>query len=96
MKRRKRVSRNRKVARLEASGNGETSFHGETPGSGRNRWEEFGRGRKSPKKRVTLYLDADVLSWCREQGPRYQSEMNRVLREVMMKEKQPRALRFEP
>ena len=92
MKRWKRVSRNRKVARLEASGSGETSTNGaETAGTGRNRWAEFGRGRKSPKKRVTLYLDADVLAWCKELGPRYQSEMNRVLRAVMMKEKQPRA-----
>lgn len=88
MKRRKRDSRNREVARLEASGSGKTSTNGaETAGTGRSRWAEFVRGRKSPKKRVTLYLDADVLAWCKEQGPRYQKEMNRVLREVMTEER---------
>jgi uncharacterized protein (DUF4415 family) len=49
--------------------------------------QELARWRKLPKKRVTLYLDADVLAWFR--GPRrgYQREINRALRKVMEKER---------
>ena len=39
------------------------------------------------KKRVTLFLDADVLAWFREQGRGYQTEINRALWEVVKEEK---------
>lgn len=32
------------------------------------------------KEAISLRVDADVLSWFREGGPRYQSRMNAVLR----------------
>jgi uncharacterized protein (DUF4415 family) len=35
------------------------------------------------KQAVSLRLDPDVLEWFREQGPRYQSRMNAVLRTYM-------------
>jgi len=35
------------------------------------------------KQQVTLRIDADVLSWFKAQGPRYQSRINRLLREYM-------------
>ncbi|MFZ1918950.1 MAG: BrnA antitoxin family protein [Terriglobales bacterium] len=38
--------------------------------------------RRQNKKRTTLFLDADVLAWFKE-GPKYQKEINRALREVM-------------
>ena len=37
-------------------------------------------GAKAP---ISLRLDADVLAWFRESGPRYQSRMNAVLRSYM-------------
>ena len=47
----------------------------------RARWVE-----PETKKAISLRLDADVLSWFRAQGPRYQSRMNRVLRAYMERE----------
>ena len=35
------------------------------------------------KQAISLRLDPDVLEWFREQGPRYQSRMNAVLRTYM-------------
>ena len=36
-----------------------------------------------PKKPISLRVDEDVLSWFKQQGPRYQSRMNAVLRAYM-------------
>jgi uncharacterized protein (DUF4415 family) len=33
-----------------------------------------------PKRPISLRVDRDVLEWFREQGPRYQSRINAVLR----------------
>jgi len=35
------------------------------------------------KKPVTLRLDADVLAWFKKEGRRYQTRINRALREFM-------------
>jgi len=42
---------------------------------------------REPKKRITLFLDADVLAWLREE-PKYQTRINRVLREIVTREKE--------
>ena len=49
---------------------------------------ETGYSRRPPKKRVTMFLDADVLAWFKGQERRYQSEINQVLRKVMTTEKE--------
>ena len=36
-----------------------------------------------PKKRLSLRLDTDIIAWFRQQGPRYQTRMNAVLRAYM-------------
>jgi uncharacterized protein (DUF4415 family) len=36
-----------------------------------------------PKQPISLRVDEDVLLWFKEQGPRYQSRMNAVLRAYM-------------
>lgn len=36
-----------------------------------------------PKVPISLRVDRDVLQWFREEGPRYQSRMNAVLRSYM-------------
>ncbi len=41
--------------------------------------------RRPNKKRITIFLDADVLAWFKEM-PKYQKEINLALREVMEEE----------
>ena len=36
-----------------------------------------------PKRPISLRVDSDVLRWFKEQGPKYQSRMNAVLRAYM-------------
>lgn len=36
-----------------------------------------------PKQPISLRVDEDLLAWFKEQGPRYQSRMNAVLRAYM-------------
>jgi uncharacterized protein (DUF4415 family) len=36
-----------------------------------------------PKEAISLRVDEDVLKWFRDQGPRYQTHMNAVLRSYM-------------
>jgi uncharacterized protein (DUF4415 family) len=88
MKQKNRVGRGRKpgggkiasrrIASLKASAEG-GSGSGDAPLATSRPW------RRATKKRVTLYLDADVLAWFK-QKPRYQKEINRALWKVMRKE----------
>lgn len=41
---------------------------------------EIGRFYRPVKELISLRIDADVLAWFRERGPRYQTYMNEVLR----------------
>jgi hypothetical protein len=38
------------------------------------------------KKAVTMRVDADVLAWFKRDGRRYQTRINRALRELMVRE----------
>lgn len=38
------------------------------------------------KQQLTVRIDADVLSWLRRQGKGYQTKLNALLREAMIKE----------
>ena len=42
-----------------------------------------GRFYRPVKKSVTIRLDADVLAFLRQDGPRYQSRINAILRDYM-------------
>jgi uncharacterized protein (DUF4415 family) len=44
-----------------------------------------GKFYRPVKQQVTLRIDADVLAWFKAQGGKYQSELNRVLREHMLR-----------
>ncbi len=48
-------------------------------------WAEAKRGQffRPRKEAISLRLDMDVLDWLRRRGPRYQTEINRILREKM-------------
>ena len=47
-------------------------------------WREARVVLPTPKVPVSVRLDRDVLEWFKDQGPRYQSRMNAVLRAFML------------
>ena len=87
MKRKKRVKRRGRIARLRASG----GVDQQSATIRRQQWREQRLAlmlwRELPKKRVTLNLDADVLAWFRGLGRGYQWEINKRLRKVMERER---------
>ena len=46
-------------------------------------WRDARRFFKPRKEAISLRVDADVLDWLRRRSDRYQSEINRILREKM-------------
>jgi uncharacterized protein (DUF4415 family) len=66
------------------------------PGKGEFDWSAAQVGIPSPKKQVTILLDADVLDWFKAQGSGYQMRINPVLRhyvETQRKQKKARVSR---
>ena len=51
-------------------------------------WQHAQRGAfwKPRKQAISLRVDMDVLDWLRQQGPGYQTTINRILRERMQAE----------
>jgi len=82
MKKRKRVTRRRKVqkkiSRLQASAGG----RGPIPPL-----PELAGYYRPIKKPITLRVDADVLAWFQRQGRGYQTRINGALRKLMMEER---------
>jgi len=77
----------RRIAGLQASGNqasGDEVLQAWATAA-------YGAWRRPRKKRITLFLDADVLAWFKESGRRYQTRINRALWEVMKREKKEAA-----
>jgi uncharacterized protein (DUF4415 family) len=81
MKPRKRVSRRRAPRRL--SGLRASAEANEWP----PRLPATRRRSGAVKKKISLYLDADVLAWFKKDGPGYQTRINRVLWRMMREEK---------
>jgi len=50
-------------------------------------WNEADVVVPPPKQAISLRVDQDVLAWFREQGPRYQTKMNAVLRTYVSRAK---------
>lgn len=46
-------------------------------------WQRARRLYKPRKEAISLRLDADVLDWLKRRSERYQTEINRILREKM-------------
>jgi len=44
---------------------------------------EIGKFHRSPKKPVTMRLDADILGWLKSYGCRYRTKVNILLRHAM-------------
>jgi len=72
MKRRVRVTKGRKTARLKASADDGKRTHDLS--------DDLAQFYKPLKKPVTLRLDADVLAWFKKKGHGYQTRINRALR----------------
>ena len=73
----------RELQRLAARPDSEIDFSDAPEGRPRASDVEVGRFYRPIKQLVSLRLDADVLSWFRAQGKRYQTYMNEVLRREM-------------
>ena len=61
----------------------------ENPIRGMDAWLKTVRagGMYKPlKQAVSMRLDADVVAWLKQAGPRYQTRANQILRERMLKE----------
>jgi uncharacterized protein (DUF4415 family) len=68
----------RRVAGLKASGDEKLQSAAVGPDEA---------SRRPQKRRITLFLDADVLAWFKASGPRYQTRINQALWDVMNEER---------
>ena len=50
-------------------------------------WQAAVRGKfyRPVKQQLTVRIDADVIDWLKQQGAGYQSRLNTILREAMLK-----------
>ena len=51
-------------------------------------WDDAEVVVPTPKRAISLRLDEDVLEWLKQQGPRYQTRINSVLRSYMMRRRE--------
>ena len=79
-------ARKRKLARLAAQPDSEIDFS-EIPPLKEEFWRNAVRNPfyRPVKQQLTVRLDADVVAWLRRQGKGYQTRLNRLLREAMLK-----------
>jgi uncharacterized protein (DUF4415 family) len=73
----------RELQRLAARPDSQIDFSDAPEGNPRASDIEVGRFYRPIKQLVSLRVDADVLSWFRGQGKKYQTYMNAVLRREM-------------
>ena len=74
----------RELQRLAARPDSQIDFSDAPEGRPRAADVEVGRFYRPIKQLVSLRVDADVLSWFRGQGKKYQTYMNEVLRREML------------
>jgi uncharacterized protein (DUF4415 family) len=77
------------LAQLKALGNRKIDTD-DIPEASAENWATAQRGRffRPRKEAISIRLDMDVLDWLRRRSPRYQTEINRILREKMETEPQ--------
>lgn len=75
-----------RLARLAAMGDAEIDT-GDIPELTEAELAEMERGRfwRPVKEQVTTRIDADVLAWLKASGKGYQSRINAILREAMLR-----------
>lgn len=81
------AARKRRLARLATRPDSEIDFSG-IPPLDESFWKSAIRNPyyRPVKQQLTVRLDADVIAWLRQQGKGYQTRLNRVLREAMLKQ----------
>lgn len=74
------------LAALAARPESEIDFS-DIPATTASDWKGAQRGRfyRPVKQQLTVRIDADVLAWLKEQGSGYQSRLNEILRDAMLK-----------
>jgi len=79
-------ARKRKLARLAARPDAEIDFS-DIPQLKQSFWENAVRNPfyRPLKQQLTVRLDADVVAWLRQHGKGYQTRLNRMLRDAMLK-----------
>lgn len=62
--------------------------YSDTPPNSPEEWRNAAVGKfyRPIKQQLTLRIDADVVHWFKEQGKGYQTRINELLRDAMMKE----------
>jgi uncharacterized protein (DUF4415 family) len=80
-------ARRRELAALAARPDAEIDFS-EMPELDEKFWRNAVRNPfyRPVKKQLTVRLDADVIAWLRRQGKGYQTRMNGLLRQAMLRE----------
>jgi uncharacterized protein (DUF4415 family) len=80
-------ARKRKLAQLAARPDSEIDFS-EIPPLKESFWKNAVRNPfyRPLKQQLTVRLDADVVAWLRRQGKGYQTRLNQVLRQAMLKD----------
>ncbi len=80
-------ARQRKFAQLAEWADSDIDFS-DIPPLGEDFWANAVRNPfyRPVKQQLTVRLDADVVAWLRHQGKGYQTRLNTVLREAMLKE----------
>ena len=84
---RKEPTRKRKLARLAARPDSKIDFS-EIPPLTESLWNNAGRNPfyRPAKQQLTVRLDADVGAWLRQKGKGYQTRLNSVLRQAMLRD----------
>ena len=79
-------ARKRKLARLAARPDAEIDFS-DIPPLKQSFWENAVRNPfyRPLKQQLTVRLDAVVVAWLRQHGKGYQTRLNRMLRDAMLK-----------
>ena len=80
-------ARKRKLAKVTSRPDSEIDFS-EIPPLKESFWKNAVRNPfyRPVKQQLTVRLDADVVVWLRQQGKGYQTRLNQVLRQAMLKD----------
>lgn len=80
-------ARKRRLARIAARPDSEVDFS-DIPSLTEDFWRNAVRNPyyRPVKEQLTVRLDADVVAWLRRQGRGYQTRLNRLLREAMLRD----------
>lgn len=62
--------------------------YGDIPAAGDEQWSEAVRGQfyRPLKTQASVRIDADVMAWLKQPGKGYQTRLNAILREAMLRD----------